>query len=143
MVQKHKMTAAFEQLTYNAELLRNSWRDQLKSFELFASNGSVDRGLTDFINWMCGNSHSEELFAGSSLFTLLISKPKNGKLNYQQTLAINFDLGTGLYEMKYSDWDTIEKPEDSKDAILWKVKCTGIELPMRFIQFMKWNKSWS
>lgn len=142
MVQKHKMTANFEQLTYNDEMLKNSWEKQLINFKVFKSNKTIDNGMIDFINWILQNSYSQNLYAGSSMYTLLISKPKIGRLNYQQTLEIKFDILTKLYDLKYSDWDTIDSPEDSKNAILWKFKCTGIELSTRFLEFMEWNKNW-
>ena len=143
MVQKNQMTADFEQLTYTAKLLKDSWEDKHTYFKLFASHGTVDHGMTDFISWIIQTNHSERLFAGSSMYRLLISKPKNGKLNYQQTLSISFDKPTGLYTMQYSDWDTIDHEKDYKDAIQWKSKCTGIELAARFLEFLEWNKSWN
>lgn len=136
------MTADFEQLIYNGEMLKNSWKNQMKHFEKFASNGTVDKGVIDFITWILTTNNSEKLFAGSSMWNLLISKPKNKKLNYQQTLKIQFDNRTSLYEMEYSDWDSIDKEDDYEKAIIWKTKCIGIELPIKFLEFIKWNKNW-
>jgi hypothetical protein len=137
------MNANFEKLTYNTDMLRNSWKDQLGNFTIFASSNNADKGITDFISWIYKNNYSKNLFAGSSLFTLLINKPKNGKFNYQQTLSISFNDSTRIYEMQYSDWDTIERHEDSDNAILWEAKSNGAELPMKFLEFMNWNKNWN
>lgn len=44
--------------------------------------------------------------------------------------------------MEYSDLDTIERHEDRDKAILWEAKSNGTELPMKFLEFMDWNKNW-
>lgn len=136
------MTADFEHLTYNREMLNDSWKNQLSYFENFVRNGMVDKGVTDFITWILRTDNSKRLFAGSSMWNLLISKPKKGKLDYQQTLTIKFDNKTALYDMEYADWNTINNKEDYRQAVKWKSKCQGIELPIRFLEFIKWNKNW-
>ena len=99
--------------------------------------------MTNFIDWILRTGYSEELFSHSSMWRLLISKPNpEGKLNYQQTLKIQFDIKNSLYEMEYSDWDTIENENDDEKAVIWTTKCTGIELINEFLEFMKWNKKW-
>ena len=137
------MIAVFEKLTYNSEMLKNSWKNQLVLFEKLNKSKISDYQFTNFIDWILRTRYSEELFAGSSMWRLLISMPKpNGKLNYQQTLKIEFDNGTGLYEMEYSDWDTISNKDDYRKAILWTRKSTGIELINNFLEFINWNKNW-
>ena len=75
--------------------------------------------------------------------TLLISKPNNGKLNYQQTLAIRFNRETDKLNLDYSDWDTVEREEDFKEAIIWAAECSGQELQEKFEEFIAWNKAWA
>ena len=141
MVQKHEMTADFEQLTYTKEMLKECWEKQIDSFKLLVNAGWTDNRILDFIYYMTTTSYSSVLFPGSSLGTLLISKPKDGKLNYQQTLAIKYDNTTDLFTMEYSDWDLIESADDTK-KIQWNIKCSGIELGQRFQDFLAWNKDW-
>ncbi len=137
------MMSEFEKLTYNSEMLKNSWKNQLVLFKKLNKSKISDYEFTNFIDWILRTRYSEELFAGSSMWRLLISMPNpNGKLNYQQTLKIEFDNGTGLYEMEYSDWDTISDKDDYKKAILWARKSTGIELVNNFLEFINWNKNW-
>jgi hypothetical protein len=143
MVQKKEMIAEFEKLTYNSEMLKNSWKNQLVLFKKLNKSKISDYEFTNFIDWILRTRYSEELFAGSSMWRLFISMPnQNGKLNYQQTLKIEFDNGTGLYEMEYSDWDTISAKDDYKKAIIWTRKSTGIELINNFLEFINWNKNW-
>lgn len=143
MVQKREMISEFEKLTYDSQMLKNSWENQLVIFEKLKNSKITNYGFTNFINWILKTDYSNELFAGSSMWRLLISKPTNDrKLNYQQTLKIEFDNRTSLYLMEYSDWNTINNPEEYKKAILWKRKCTAIELISIFLEFIKWNKHW-
>ena len=102
-----------------------------------------DYGFTNFINWILRTRYSEELFAGSSMWRLFISKPTTeGKLNYQQTLKIEFDSVTSLYKMEYSDWNIIDIAEDYEKAIIWTRKCTGLELISNFLEFIELNRNW-
>lgn len=142
MVERHKMIADFEQLTYNDEMLKECWDEQIISFESLVAAGWTDTRILDFINYLRKTSYASVLFPGSSMGNLLISKPKNGKLNYQQTLAIKFDRSTDLFLMEYSDWDLIDSRDDTKKAIQWNIKCSGIELAQRFQEFAEWNKNW-
>jgi hypothetical protein len=143
MVEKHKMIADFEQLVYTEKMLKQCWDEQIESFKTLVKAGWTDNRILDFMTWLAKTSHAAVLFPGSSMGTLLISKPKNGKLNYQQTLTIKFDNSSDLFSMEYSDWDLIEPEDDTKKAIQWNIKCSGIELAHRFIEFLEWNKSWS
>lgn len=142
MVQKKEMTADFEQLTYNSELLKASWEKQLAIFKNLSKTRADEHGLYDLISW-AKMWYSEYFFVYSCMWRLFISKPTpEGKLNYQQTLMIQFDSRNSLYEMEYSDWDIINPEDDVKDAILWKTKCFENELKPQFIKFMQWNTKW-
>ena len=143
MAQKSKMTAYFEKLVYTSDILRSSWEDQLVIFKNLKITRTPNQGISNFIEWILRLHYSEALFASSSLWRLMISKPTTyGKLNYQQTLKIEFDSRIALYTMEYSDWDTIDTKEDNEKAILWKTKCTWIELVPRFKDFLHWNTQW-
>ncbi len=143
MVQKHEMTADFEKVIYTPDMLKQCWEKQIGNFTTLSKAGWTDFSILDFIHYIRTTTYETNLFPGSSLGTLLISKPKGGYLNYQQTLSISFDKITGLFTMKYSDWETINSSDDSDKAILWIAKCAGIELGQKFQDFMLWQKNWS
>ena len=142
MVQIHKMIASFEQLTYDDQMLRNAWKEQIEGFKLLVNGGWTRTEIVDFITYVSNTNWASLLFPGSSLGTLLISKPHNGKLNYQQTLAIRYDDILDLFKMQYSDYDTIDSKKEWKNAILWSKECKGIDLIKNFNEFLKWNKKW-
>lgn len=136
------MIADFEQLTYTPEMLRKEWDKYVGHFKNLISGGWTNKGVINLIEYIRKKNHADNFFPGSSLGTLLISKPKNGKLNYQQTLAVSVDKLTNKISLSYSDWDTIDKQEDWKSAILWTAECSEEQLVFKFEEFAKWNKKW-
>jgi len=142
MVQKHIMTADFEQQTYDSDKLKESWKQSLNSADRLVEGNWTSHHLRSFIEWINGNAYSGIFFPGFSLGTLLISKPTNGKLNYQQTLSIKYDNQTDLFTMEYSDWDLIDSADESEKAIMWTLKCPGIDLGRHFMEFINWKQNW-
>jgi hypothetical protein len=142
MVEKHRMIADFEQLTYTPEMLRKEWDKQVDHFESLIASGWTNKGVVDLIEYIRHTNYAETFFPGSSIGTLLISKPEDGKLNYQQTLAISVDNQTNKIFLEYTDWDTIDKEEDWKRTVLWSAECLEGQLEDKFKEFIEWNKKW-
>lgn len=142
MVEKHKMIADFEQLIYTPEMLRKEWGKFPAHFKGLISGGWTNMSVVNLIEYILLTKYADQFFPGSSIGTLLISKPKKGKLNYQQTLAVSVDNLTNKISLQYSNWDTIDKSEDSEKAILWRKDCSEDQLIEAFEEFIKWNKSW-
>jgi hypothetical protein len=142
MVEKHKMIADFEQLTYSPEMLREVWNNQEEQFKGLISAGWTNERVLHLIEYIRKSKYAAELFPGSSMGTLLISKPRHGQLNYQQTLAVSFDNQKNNFIMKYSDWDIIDNQDEWEKSILWKVECNGEELKNKFDEFIMWNTNW-
>lgn len=143
MVEKHKMIADFEKIMYTADMLKQCWDDQVDNFTTLANAGWTNYSLVDFLRYIKTTIYYTLLFPGSSLGTLLISRPdKDGYLNYQQTLSISFDNASGLFTLQYSDWDVIDSADEWHKAILWSVKCTGADLGQKFQDFLMWQKKW-
>jgi hypothetical protein len=142
MVQKHEMLADFEQLTYSPEMLRSAWDKIADTFKLLIAAGWTTNDVLELINYIRTTDYASQLFPGSSLGTLLVSKPRNARLNYQQTLAVKVDDAKTKVILKYSDWDTIDKREDWEKAVIWTTECSGEKLREKFDEFIVWNKNW-
>ena len=142
MIQKHDMTADFEKLTYSAAALKKVWKEIQNKAQRLVDAGWTSYHILSFIDWINQTPHSGILFPGFSMGELMISKPQDGKLNYQQTLSISYDNRIDLFTMQYSDWDKIDSRDEYEKAIQWKVKCRGIDLCRYFLEFLKWNKNW-
>ena len=142
MVEKHKMIADLEQLNYTSDMLRRAWDLQVETLKLLVSGGWTNNHVIELVNYIRSTDYAAQLFPGNSLGRLLISKPRNGKLNYQQTLTISVDNIKGKIVLTYSDWDIIDRPEDWQQTVLWTRECGGEELKEKFNQFLEWNKNW-
>ena len=142
MIQKHDMVADFEKLIYDAAMLKDVWRKTQNTAKELVDAEWTSHHILTFIDWINENVYSSLLFPGFSLGKLLISKPKSGKLSYQQTLSISYDNRTELFTMQYSDWDQIDSRDDFEKATQWTAKCPGADLCWHFLEFLKWKKNW-
>lgn len=136
------MIAGFEQLIYTPEMLEKEWENIVCRFEDLIEGGWANEAVLNLIKYIRKTQYSKLLFPGSSLGTLLISKPRNGKLNYQQTLSISDQGSKNKIKLNYSDWDIINKEEDAERAILWNEEINNEELIDKFEEFMNWNRNW-
>jgi hypothetical protein len=136
------MIADFEQLTYTSEMLKEVWDNLVERFNLLIKGGRTNKHVLDLINYIRTTDYANKFFPGSSLGTLLISKPINGRLNYQQTLEISVDKAKDNIQLKYSDYDAIDNRDDWQKAILWTAECQGDKLKDKFLEFIEWNENW-
>lgn len=104
------------------------------------NGGWASEKILDLIEHIKQNKYSSELYPGSSLGRLLISKPENGKLNYQRTLTVETKMNMKEISFEYSDWDIIS--DISESPVLRKAECEPEKLIDMFEEFLKWNKNW-
>ena len=142
MIEKHRMFAAFEKLTYTPDMLHESWTKFYKNYQDLLPGGFTSQEIVDLVKYISESKFSYHLFPGSSLGRLLISKPRQGKLNYQQTLTIELKWNSGIIKLTYDDWDTLNAGDKTSNAILWTKECSGKQLFDNFNEFVSWNKSW-
>lgn len=142
MVEKHKLFADFEMLTYTPEMLREEWKKSIEHFKSIVKGGWANESIINLVTYIITKEYDDKFFPGSSLGTLLISKPKDGILNYQQTLTISTERETNKIKFKYSDWDTIEDKKDFEKSIIWSCECLDSQLQEKFEEFISWNKNW-
>tara|TARA_Y100000590_G_scaffold394408_1_gene473546 strand:- start:430 stop:873 length:444 start_codon:yes stop_codon:yes gene_type:complete len=143
MVQKHEMTADFEQLSYSSEMLMNAWDGVSETYEELRYSNFASNELYEFVNWIRKTTLSQLLFPGISLGQLLISKSdEHGRLNYQKTLKIGLNQQTGNYDFSYSDWDLIREGSDWGKAIVWAKSCQTDQLRNCFEEFLAWKPEW-
>ena len=62
MVEKHKMIAGFEQLTYTSEMLREAWDNQVENFHLLINGGWANKHVLDLINYIRTTEYANKLF---------------------------------------------------------------------------------
>lgn len=139
-MQKHPTNNYLEKLTYTPEILQLEWRKMSETFVDLVKSGWANKNFLDLIEHIINSKYSSELYPGSSLGRLLISKPENGKLNYQRTLTVETKMNKKEIALEYSDWDNIKKVNETN--VLWRTECVAENLIEKFDEFLKWNKNW-
>ncbi|MAL58552.1 MAG: hypothetical protein CMC14_00740 [Flavobacteriaceae bacterium] len=139
-MQKHPINAYHEKLTYSPEMLYSEWNKIAERFADLIKGGWANETVLDLIDHIKNSKYSSEFYPGSSLGRLLISKPENGKLNYQRTLSVETKMNEKEIVLEYSDWDTIN--DKSENPVLWRTECQPENLIEKFDEFIKWNKNW-
>lgn len=142
MVEKHKLIGDFELQTFTPEMLQAEWDALPSRFLKLVSGGWTDISIINLIEYIRLSGYAKTLFPGTSSGTLLISKPRAGILNYQQTLSIFFIKETKSYVFEYSDWDKVDSLEKSVEAIKWSADCLAEQLIDKFKAFVIWNNNW-
>jgi hypothetical protein len=137
---KHAINDERQKIHFNSQMLNEEWDNISEDFHLIVNGGWANEKMINFINYVKKSKYSSQLYPGTSLGVLLISKPENGKLNFQRTLAIDSKKNQNKVTLKYTDWDTIET--EKEDPTLWEEECDFVELEIKFEEFMKWNKYW-
>jgi len=143
MVLKHELVSENEQHLYTPAMLQVAWDKLVPYFQSFLDTPFSNEAVIGLVEYLSTSQYATRFYPGSSLGTLLISKPEpDGRLNYQRTLAISVDNNTNLIQLEYSDWDTIDDEADWKKAIIWTATCEGPELKTTFEAFIAWNTAW-
>ena len=139
-MQKHPTIGLKENLSYTSEMLKSEWTIISGRFKLLIEGKRATEKVMELIEYIENSKYSTELYPGSSLGRLLISKPEGGKLNYQRTLSIDTSPFRKRILLEYSDWDTVQ--DRSENPVLWRVECEPENLIDTFEGFIKWNKNW-
>lgn len=142
MIEKHKLIADFEKLTYTPDMLHDYWTNFHKNYRDNLKGGWTSQEIIDLVKYISESNFSYVLFPGSSIGRLLISKPRHGKINYQQTLTVERKFKSDTIKLTYDDWDTLSEGDKTSNAILWTSECSGGQLLDKFKEFVSWNKTW-
>lgn len=110
--------------------LDDYWNDYLKLYKEFESWDV--KPIKYIVRHICGTNYSKRLYPGVSIMRLLISKPRNGKLNFTNTLKIDYnqDKIRQLIRFIYTENGRQKYFEE----------CQASEGVDTFEAFMKWRK---
>tara|TARA_R100000935_G_C2713494_1_gene115035 strand:+ start:63 stop:485 length:423 start_codon:yes stop_codon:yes gene_type:complete len=139
-MEKHPTNAYHEKLIYSTDILQLEWNKMSNRFVDLIKGGWANEKVLDLIEHIKNSKYSSEFYPGSSLGRLLISKPENGKLNFQRTLTVETKMNKKEIVLEYSDWDAIK--DKSENPVLWRNECQPENLIEKFNEFIKWNKNW-
>ena len=116
--------------------LEASWKDILSTFDLLIENGHKLRPIRFLIRHIIEKGYSAELYAGSSLWSLLISLPKDMKIDFTRTLKVEIEQITSTVKFRYQ----CEMPRP--DEPNWEETCQLTEIIDTFEFFIEAQKDW-
>ena len=116
--------------------LEISWTEILSTFDKFIENGHKLRPIRFLIRHIIENGYSRRLFAGSSLWSLLISLPSNLTVDFARTLRVDIDQLTSTVKFTYKN--KLARPDEP----IWTETCQLTEIIDIFEYFIEINKDW-
>jgi hypothetical protein len=116
--------------------LESSWKDILSTFDLLIENGHKLRPIGFLIRHIIKKGYSTELYAGSSLWSLLISLPKDMTIDFTKTLKVEIDQLTSTVKFRYQC--ELPRPDQPK----WEETCQLTEILDAFEYFIEMQKDW-
>lgn len=116
--------------------LESSWKEILSTFDLLIENGHKLRPIRFLIRHIIEKGYSAELYAGSSLWSLLISLPRDMTIDFTKTLKVEIDQLTSTVQFVYHS----EQPRPNEPQ--WNEECQLTEIVDTFEYFIGTQKDW-
>lgn len=133
------MITNFDNTLFTPEMLKHEWWRSTERLKSLLYAGWTLEEILNLANYIYESPMALTLYPGTSIGKLLISKPINGFLNYNQTLSITPDLQNNKIHIRYFKFineDLINR------EIVWYYECTKNNLIEKFNEFMNWNNDW-
>lgn len=133
------MITNFDNTYFTPEMLNREWERNIERLELLLYAGWTIEEILNLTVYIYKSPISQILYPGTSMGKLLISKPINGILNYNQTFSVTPDIEKNKIYMKYLS----RKDKNSVDReTMWNYECSSNNLIEKFNEFMEWNIDW-
>lgn len=116
--------------------LESSWNNILSNFELLIDNGHKLLPIRFLIRHIIEKGYSTELYAGSSLWSLLISLPTEMTIDFTKTLKVEIEQLTSTVKFRYEC--DLPRPDIPK----WEETCQLTEIIDTFEYFIEMQKDW-
>ena len=116
--------------------LESSWKEILSTYDLLIENGHKLRPIRFLIRHIIEKGYSAELYAGSSLWSLLISLPRDLTIDFRKTLKVEIDQMTSTVQFVYH----CELPRPNEPQ--WNEECQLTEIIDTFEYFIGTQNDW-
>jgi hypothetical protein len=109
------------------------WIEMNSCYRALTENDTRYRCIRWVIEHILDTGYSKGLFPGTSMFSLLISLPMNGKVDFRDTLHISYDELNQVAEYKLKQ----------NKAIVWENTCQPSEIIDTLEHFLNDHPDWS
>jgi hypothetical protein len=108
----------------NKDDLILEWDRALNFYDDLIENNHKLRPIRFIIRHIIEKGYNKALFPGTSLYSLLISIPQDNKVNYNNTLQIQYDELRELLKFRFTDKTGLgRQPQDGKESLRWEETC--------------------
>ena len=120
------------------------WKEVNSAYRLLTEGKLQFRCVRWLLEHIIDSGYSKYLFPGTSMYTLLVSLPTDGKVNYTRTLQVAYDEPTQVVSLELKIWPNPHRsPEDIEQAIPWSIICQPSEVIDTFEFFLNEHSDWS
>lgn len=116
--------------------LELSWSEKQQFFDKLIEGGHKLRPIRFLIEHVIEKGYSKYLFAGSSLWSLLISLPVESTLDFTKTLRVDIDQNKSSVVFCYHN--QLPRPKE----YAWFETCQPTEIIDTFEYFVSIHKDW-
>lgn len=117
-----------------------SWEEVLAFYDNLIDRQNFKlRPVRLLVRYIIEAGFSEYFYAGTSLYSLLISLPTMGRINFKKTLRVSYNQLKQTVTFEYWDCDRNQHNRDNKR---WSVECQVTEVIDTFESFLMENEGW-
>jgi hypothetical protein len=106
------------------ESLELEWKRVLNFYDKLIENGFTLRPIRFIVRHIIDKGYNKVLFPGTSLYSLLISIPRENRVSYDKTLHIQFDELRKLLRFSFTDQSGQDRHmAERKEYLKWEETC--------------------
>ncbi len=128
-----------EGATITKDQLTENWNRIFGFYESLVKQGSSLKPIKHLVQHIIKQGHSTKLYGGTSLYSLLISIPVDGRINYTKTLHVSYEQMIQVVTFTYHNKPRNLRTEENRD---WSVECQATEAIDTFEHFLNEHKDW-
>jgi hypothetical protein len=100
------------------------WDRVLNFYDDLIENNHKLRPIRFIVRHIIEKGYNKTLFPGTSLYSLLISVPRENRVSYNKTLQIHYDELRELLKFRFTDKTSLgNQPADGKESLIWEETC--------------------
>jgi len=108
--------------------LATAWDSVLNFYDNLIENNLKLRPIRFVVRHIIDKGYNKAIFPGTSLYSLLISIPRDNRVNYDKTLTIQYDELANVLKFKFIDWTGLDRnTADRKQYLKWEDTCQATE----------------
>ncbi|NBP67142.1 MAG: hypothetical protein EBU52_00195 [Cytophagia bacterium] len=120
--------------------LIKEWEEILKFYDGLIENNFKLRPIRFIVRHIIEKGYNQVLFPGTSLYSLLISIPRDKRINYDRTLQVRVDELRNILKFTFTDHTGLDRSTAQRHQYLkWEETCQLTEGIALFESFLTEN----